>query len=225
MSSQAQPTYFHYRSEDRTSLSAKHFADKIADLSDKNNSEKMYQNLNNFIKVPEPLPRQSKTRPISVDYPKSKIPSTNSFSNSGSVLKRHSSTSSVDKIQYFSNFPQRSRSRSADFEEMKNEFNAKCAQENPEIRTFDRIQNYRLEKNFVTYTEQPANGFTRTYQSDEDLSPNSNNYNSNNPPKFFNLQMSAANGLRKSVQVKKYLGQCNIFFVHFYRCYRRPCLI
>jgi hypothetical protein len=125
------------------------------------------------------------------------------LSGSASVLKRHSSTSSVDKIQYFSNFPQRSRSRSADFEEMKNEFNSKLAKENTEIRTFDRIQNYRLEKNFVTYTEQPANGFTGTYQRDEDLSSNSNIYNSNNSPKFINLQMSATNGPKKSVQVRE----------------------
>jgi hypothetical protein len=63
-----------------------------------------------------------------------------------------------------SSFPQRSRSYSADLEEAKNEAN------NSDLRTFDRIHNYRLEKNFVTYTEQPANGFTGTYHSDDESS-------------------------------------------------------
>ena len=195
--SNTQPTYYHYRSGVRNSLSTKHFAEKIVDLSDKN-SEKMFQSSNNIIKVPEPLPRQSKSNLLK----STEKLSSNSFSNKSGSLKRHSSTSSMDKIQYFSNFPQRSRSRSADFEDMKNELNSKSARENSEIRTFDRIQNYRLEKNFVTYTEQPANGFNGTYQSDEEISPKISP-NSNTLPRFQSPQMTSANnGLRRSVQVE-----------------------
>ena len=195
--SNTQPTYYHYRSGVRNSLSTKHFAEKIVDLSDKN-SEKMFQSSNNIIKVPEPLPRQSKSNLLK----STEKLSSNSFTNKSGSLKRHSSTSSMDKIQYFSNFAQRSRSRSADFEDMKNELNSKSARENSEIRTFDRIQNYRLEKNFVTYTEQPANGFNGTYQSDEEISPKISP-NSNTLPRFQSPQMTSANnGLRRSVQVE-----------------------
>ena len=63
----------------------------------------------------------------------------------------------------------RSRSCSADLEDLKNGLNS--PKDVTEIRTLDRLQNYRLEKNFVTYTEQPANGFNGVFYSDEDLSP------------------------------------------------------
>lgn len=199
MSNNIQPTYYHYRSGARNSLSTKHFNEKVVDLSDKN-TEKMYQSSN--IKVPEPLPRQSKSNLLKST--ETQTLSSNSFSNKSTSLKRHSSTSSMDQIQYFSNFPQRSRSRSADFEDMKNEMNSKSARENPEIRTFDRIQNYRLEKNFVIYTEQPPNGFNGTYQSDEDLSPKISP-NSNTLPRFQSPQMTPTNnGLRRLVQVRNY---------------------
>ena len=194
MSSNA-PTYFHYRSGLRNSLSTKHFSDKNVSVVEQNsnkNGEKLFSN-----KIPEPLPRQSKSKQVES--------SKTSFSNkSTNSLKRHLSTSSMDKIQYLSNFPQRSRSRSADFEDMNNELNAsaaaRVAKENSEIRTFDRIQNYRLEKNFVTYTEQPANGFNGTFHSEEDLSPKTSpNGNSNTLPKLQAAQMTS--GLRRTVQV------------------------
>lgn len=31
------------------------------------------------------------------------------------------------------------------------------------MRTFDRINNYRAEKNYVTYTEQPSNGLNKSH--------------------------------------------------------------
>ena len=190
MSGKPQQTYYHYRSGSRNSYSTKHFSDKVIDhnkfsdktvdhfdtFSDRLSSEKAS---NRMIKVPEPLPRQSKMNEIN---------NSNTFSN----LERHSSTSSIDKVHYFSNFSVRPRSRSADFEEMNNKFNSKVSRENSEIRTFDRLQNYRLEKNFVIYTEQPANGFTGTYQNVEQISPVSN--------KLAKRQTST-NGLRGSVQV------------------------
>jgi hypothetical protein len=52
MSNNIQPTYYHYRSGARNSLSTKHFNEKVVDLSDKN-TEKMYQSSN--IKVPEQI--------------------------------------------------------------------------------------------------------------------------------------------------------------------------
>ncbi len=137
MSGKPQQTYYHYRSGSRNSYSTKHFSDKSVDhsdtLSDRLLSDK---SSNRIIKVPEPLPRQSK---MNESY------NLNTFS-SGSNLERHSSTSSIDKVQYFSNFSARPRSRSADFEEMNNKFNSKVSpRENSEIRTFDRLQNYRCQ--------------------------------------------------------------------------------
>jgi hypothetical protein len=108
----------------------------------------------------------------------------------------------------------RSRSCSADFEDLKNGLNS--SKDLAEIRTLDRIQNYRLEKNFVTYTEQPANGFNGTFDSDEDLSPK-NGLNGNSDG---NLDVTALSqspqipsSLRRTVQVSYTL----LYFCHHER--------
>jgi hypothetical protein len=96
-------TYLHYRSTGRTSTSSRTLSEKTSDFSELTMSDKsIYKSTPSFIKVPEPLPRHSKAGPRLISY-------SNSFSDRSRPLKRHFSTSSVDRMQYFTNFPRKSR--------------------------------------------------------------------------------------------------------------------